>query len=307
MALLFDRRKKRIIVIRIVMGKRQPFDPGALGHFYRLFPTAVSPALFLLQLLRRILRVVNKQIGALRKLDHPAVDAVGMLDVRAKHQHPPVHVANAVAVRAAGVMMLERLDVFSLFGKTVHLRLMKIERRAHFIQRNGKIFALHGRGKDVFQIFEMPALADGADGKVAPAIVRRQKEGKALQVIPVKMRKADEDVFILLMPAGEQVFSEIADAGAGVQDGNVVIGVRQHHARRVAAKFLIVALTNRDGAARPIKFDFHVKILRRFVFRRKMHSAIRWDGKSLYVLKIIAKILLESQDEFSTCKKNKFS
>ncbi|MGH7494311.1 MAG: hypothetical protein ACREOO_18215 [bacterium] len=56
-AFLFNLPKKRVIMIRIVMSNRQLFDAGALRDFDGLFPTAMAPAFFLLELFRRAFAV----------------------------------------------------------------------------------------------------------------------------------------------------------------------------------------------------------------------------------------------------------
>jgi len=89
-------------------------------------------------------------------------------------------------------------------------------------------------------------------------IIGRGKEGKALDVIPVKVRERDHD-FFLLVSNGEEIASQISQSRAGVNDGNAVgIGESDLQAGGIPAELLETGITDGDGSTRAVKFELHV-------------------------------------------------
>jgi hypothetical protein len=92
-------------------------------------------------------------------------------------------------------------------------------------------------------------------------IISRGKERKALDVVPVKVRERDRDLF-LLVADGAKVSAQISQSRARVNDDDAVhIGERDLQAGGVAAELLKTGIADGNGSPRTIKLEFH-----RFVF-----------------------------------------
>ena len=77
-------------------------------------------------------------------------------------------------------------------------------------------------------------------------IIGRGKEGKTLDVVPMKVCEHDHDLF-LLVPDGEEVASQISQSRARVNDGDAVgIGEGNLQAGGVTAELLETSITDGD-------------------------------------------------------------
>jgi hypothetical protein len=115
--------------------------------------------------------------------------------------------------------------------------------------------------KNASQIRDLSAFSQRQHVDFLFGIKSRRKEGKALNMVPMKVSETDED-FILLMAGGDESFAQVSDSGSGIDDGNVSrIRKRDLKTRCVPAKFLEFGITNRNRASGSVKFDFHGLIL----------------------------------------------
>src|SRR5262249_53488180 len=111
--------------------------------------------------------------------------------------------------------------------------------------------------KNLPEVANGPALAQGENRDILGGIVGRRKEGKALNVVPVKMGEGDDNL-LLPMAHGHQILAEIPDPGARVKNGNRLrVGYSHAHTGAVGAKFLKAGITHGSGTARAIEFEFH--------------------------------------------------
>jgi hypothetical protein len=113
-----------------------------------------------------------------------------------------------------------------------------------------------------------------------PWIISRGKERKALDVVPVKVRERDNDLF-LLVTDGAKVSSQISQSRARVNDRDPVrIGERDLQARGVTAELLKTGIADGDGSPRTIKLELH-----RIVFyeRKSRLATIKMQLSCLYL------------------------
>ena len=116
-------------MIRIVMGNRQLFGAGAFRDCDGLFPTAMAPAFFLLELFRRVLRLVNEKVGASSQLDDSLINGITMFHIRAKHQDFAIDILDAIAISPTRMVVLRNRnfdavgDEFIGFGLAEDARL----------------------------------------------------------------------------------------------------------------------------------------------------------------------------------------
>jgi len=120
-----------------------------------------------------------------------------------------------------------------------------------------EIFRLHLDLENLPQIGHGLVPAEGQERDFLRGIIGRGKERKALDVVPVKVRERDHELF-LLVPDGAKVFAKISQARARVDDGDAVhVRERDLQARGVATEFLKTGIADRDGSPRPIKLKLH--------------------------------------------------
>jgi hypothetical protein len=111
--------------------------------------------------------------------------------------------------------------------------------------------------KNASQIRDLSAFSQRQHVDFLFGIKSRRKEGKALNMVPMKVSETDED-FILLMAGGDESFAQVSDSGSGIDDGNASrIRKRDLKTSGVSAKFLECGITNRKRASGSVKFDFH--------------------------------------------------
>ena len=135
--------------------------------------------------------------------------------------------------------------------------LQELEIGPHVIQLHREIFRLHLDFENLPQIANGLVPAERQERDFLPGIISRGKERKALDVVPVKVRERDKDLF-LIVADGAEVSAQISQSRAGVNDGDAVrIGERDLQAGCVAAELLKTGIADGDGSARTIKLELH--------------------------------------------------
>jgi hypothetical protein len=139
--------------------------------------------------------------------------------------------------------------------------LQELEIGAHVIQLHREIFRLHLDFENLPQIGDCLTPAERQERDFLFGIISWGKERKALDVVPVKMREQDNDLF-LLAANGAEVSAQISQSRAGVNDSNAVrIGERDLQAGGVAAELLKTGIADGNRPPRPIKLELHRIIL----------------------------------------------
>src|SRR6185312_3173052 len=87
-------------------------------------------------------------------------------------------------------------------------------------------------------------------------VVQRSKKRNALDMIPMKVGKKDVRANGLACILGDQAFSQIAKAGAAVEDVHLTVDA-DLHARRIAAIAQIFSLGSRSRSAYAPEFHSH--------------------------------------------------
>lgn len=135
--------------------------------------------------------------------------------------------------------------------------LQEFESRPHVTQLHREILGLHLNFEDFPQIGDGLPTAECQESDFLAGIIGRSKEGKALDVVPMKVGKRDEDL-VLFVADGPEVLTQISHSGTGINDGNSVrIRERDLHARGIAAKLLETSIANRDGPPGTVKLKLH--------------------------------------------------
>ena len=135
--------------------------------------------------------------------------------------------------------------------------LQELEIGAHVIQLHREIFRLHLDFENLPQIANCLVPAQRQQRDFLAGIISRRKKRKALDVVPVKVREHDKDLFLLVADS-EEVSAQISQPRARVNDGDAVgIGKRDLQAGGVAAEFLKTGIADGDGSARTVKLELH--------------------------------------------------
>jgi hypothetical protein len=135
-------------------------------------------------------------------------------------------VLNPKTIRAARVIVpptcdrgIHVVDCGEVFAGIFDLQKFKLS--PHLIQLHRKILRLQGHLKDLPQIADGLALAEGENGDFLLGIIRRREEGEALQVIPMEVSECD-DQFFLAMSDRAHVPPEIAKPSSSVNNGDTI-------------------------------------------------------------------------------------
>src|SRR5213592_4494844 len=182
-----------------------------------------------------------------------------MLDIRANDEHFAAPL-NPETIRSAGMVVplsgdygFHIIDAGEVFAGISDLQ--ELEIGPHVIQLHREIFRLHLDFENLPQIGDCLVPAERQERDLLFGIIRRGKERKALDVVPVKVRERDTDL-LLLVADGAKVSAQISQSRARVNDGDLVrIGDLQ--ARRVAAELLKTGIADGDGSPRTIKLELH--------------------------------------------------
>src|SRR5439155_23079242 len=197
-----------------------------------------------------------QQVRTPRQLHQPRLDLLTMLDIRTNDEHFRVSL-DAETVRSAGMVVslsgdysFYIVDASEVFAGISDLQ--ELEIGAHVIQLYREIFHLHLDLENLPQIANCLVPAERQERDFLPGIICRGKERKALDVVPVKVRQPDKDLF-LLVADGAKVSAQISHPRARVNDGDAVrIGERDLQAGGVAAELLKTGIADGDGSPRTI-------------------------------------------------------
>ena len=258
---LFDAQKKLVVVLGIVMREGQALYASHFSNLHGLIKAAVAPTAPFLKFLGRVLRVMDQQVSAARQLHQSLINLLAMLNVGANDQHSAMSF-DPKAMRATGVIVflggdqgfhiVDAAEVFAGVGD-----LQKLEIGSHLFQLHWEVFRLHLDLEDLPQMTNGLIPAKREERDFLTGIIGRGKERKALDVVPVKVRERDHDLF-LLVPDGEEVAPQISQSRSSVNDGDAVgIGKRDLQTGRVTAELLETTITDGDGSPRAVKFELH--------------------------------------------------
>ena len=219
----------RVVVGRVVMEQHQTLHPRGQGHVDGVLDTAVPPADLVEILLGGVLRVVDDEVRALQERDVALVTR--MLGDPARRAPERLVVgdvgdARAVAGHAVGdggrgVIQVLRLDQHLAHAKESLVELVEVDARAQVAQLHREVRVLHLARHRLLE----PALEAHrrVDVQLGSGQERRDEEGEALDVIPVRV--ADEEVEAhRLRDRLRQVHAELAGAGAAVEDDHGSVG-----------------------------------------------------------------------------------
>src|SRR5206468_5232193 len=135
--------------------------------------------------------------------------------------------------------------------------LQELEIGAHVIQLHRVILRLHLDFENLPQIANRLVPAERQERDFLTGIISRSKEREALDVVPVKVRERDNDLF-LLVADGAEISAQISQSRARVNDDDAVrIGERHLQAGGVAAELLKTGIADGDGSPRTIKLGLH--------------------------------------------------
>jgi hypothetical protein len=145
--------------------------------------------------------------------------------------------------------------------------LQELEIGPHVIQLHREIFSLHLDFENLPQIPNCLVSSERQKRDFLLGIISRGKERKALDVVPVKVREHDNDLF-LLVADGAKVSAQISQSCARVNDVDAArIGERDLQAGGVAAELLKTGIADRDGSPRTIKLELHRIVFMKVSFR----------------------------------------
>ena len=253
------------------MGEGQALYASHFRKLHGLIEAAMSPSAPFLQFLGRVLRVVDQQVRIARQLHQPRIDLLAMLDIRANDEHFPISL-DPETIRSAGMVVplsgdygFRIVDASEVFAGISDLQ--ELEIGPHVIQLHREIFSLHLDFENLPQIPNCLVPAERQERNFLPGIISRGKERKALDMVPVKVRERDRDLF-LFVADGAKVSAQISQSRARVNDGDAVrIGKRDLQAGGVAAELLKTGIADGDGSPRTIKLKLHRIVFMKVSFR----------------------------------------
>jgi hypothetical protein len=217
----------------------------------------MSPSAPFLQFLGRVLRVMDQQVGAARQLHQPRIDLLAMLDIRANDEHFPISL-DPETIRSTG-MVVPLSDDYGF----------------HIVDA-GEVFAgISDLQENLPQIANCLVPAECQERDFLPGIISRGKERKALDVVPVKVREGDNNLF-LLVADGAKVSTQISQSRARVNDDDAVrIGERDLQAGGVTAELLKPGIADGYGSPRTIKLELHSSAYQPSSFRQLIPRIVR--------------------------------
>jgi len=188
-----------------------------------------------------------------------------MLDICANDENFAISL-DPETIRAAGMVVplsgdygFHIVDAGEVFAGISDLQ--ELEIGAHMIQLDREIFGLHLDFENLPQVTNCLVPANRQEGDSLLGIISRGKERKALDVVPMKMRERDSDLF-LLVADGAKVSAQVSQSRTRVNNGDAVrIGERDLQARSIAAELLKAGITDGDGSPRTIKLELHRIVL----------------------------------------------
>jgi hypothetical protein len=204
-----------------------------------------------------------------------------MLDIGANDEHFAVSL-NPETIRSAGMVVSLRGNNGWHIAEGGEVpagisNLQELEIGSHAIQLHREIFRLHLDFENLPQIGDCLVAAERQKRDFLPGIISRGEERKALDMVPVKVRERDRDLF-LFVADGAKVSAQIPQSRARVNDDDAVhIGERDLQTRGVAAEFLKTGIANGDGSPRTIKLELHRIVFIRVSPGLRASRCIRFD------------------------------
>ena len=178
-----------------------------------------------------------------------------------------------------GVYIVDGGEVFAGISD-----LQELEIGSHVIQLHREIFRLHLDFENLPQIGDRLVPPDRQERDFLFGIVSRAKEREALNVVPVKMREQDNDLF-LLVADGAEVSAQIPQSRARVNDGDAVcVGERDLQAGGVATELLKAAIGDGNRSARTIELELH-----RMEAGKGCESSVKLSGIRPFISEIIVR------------------
>jgi len=184
-----------------------------------------------------------------------------MFDIRANNEHLSVSL-DPETIRSSGMVVplsgnygVYIVDAGEVFAGISDLQ--ELEIGPHVIQLDREICRLHLDFENLPQIANCLAPAERQERDFLLGIISRGKEWKALDVVPVKVREPDEDLF-LFVADGAEVSAQISQSRTRINNGDAVrIGERDLQAGGVAAELLKTGIADGNGSPRTIKLELH--------------------------------------------------
>ncbi len=219
------------------MEERQSPSAGGPRDVGRVLHGGMPPALLLAVLLLRVLGVVDDQVGAAHERDVPLIAGV---IVPAGRRGPErlviggVGDAGASARDAVGdgrrrVVQVLGLDQHATDAEEALVELGEVDARAQIAQLHREVRVLHLPGHRLFQA--ALEAEGGVDVQLGPGHEGGDEEGKALDVIPVRV--TDEEVEAGRLGHLGEMQAEAAGAGATVEHDQRAVGSTDFHTRRI--------------------------------------------------------------------------
>ena len=243
------------------MGEGELLRARHFRKLHRLIEATVSPSAPILEFFGCVLRVMDQEIRAARELHQSRINLFSVLDVRANHEYstfslePETKCAAGMVVPLSGDNSFNIVDVGEMLAGVSDLE--ELEVRPHVIQLHREIFRLHLDFENLPQIADRLVPAERQEGDFLAGIVSRDKERKALDMVPMKVGESDSDL-LLLVADGVEVAAQISQSRARVNNGDAVrIGEGNLQAGGVAAELLKAGITDGNGSARAIKLEPH--------------------------------------------------
>ncbi len=256
LALLFDILEEGIGMVWIVVGESESPDLRPLRYFDGLFPAAVTPTSFAEELVGGVLGIVDEEAGALGKLNDALVNRLSVFDVGTINERFPF-VVDAIGVGATGMIMSDGGNFGELAGEAVSVQFVKEEFGTHLFERDGEVGFLHLGFENCLEIERLSLFADGANGYIEIRSVGGAEKWESLNMVPVEVGKRDEKLTTTGMFIWGEVFAEIPDSGAGVEDADISIVQSKLDTSGIASKFLKLGLADGYRTPSAVKLHFH--------------------------------------------------
>src|SRR5579872_5694781 len=201
-----------------VMVEEDQFLGAAFHHdIHRLAPVRVSPAALAGGVLfRKVLRVIDEQVGAFGELAYVLVeDRMSGFVIRRVHDDLIIGL-NAEAQAALRMVQPHRLDHAIIERDAVFFDVVEVAMRGHLAHIDGEVGVAH-------LLFDRALQATAAARRVKEEIIvrigiQRSEERDALNMIPVEMGKKDVRMHRLFAVFLQQLFAQIPESGAAVED-----------------------------------------------------------------------------------------
>lgn len=184
-----------------------------------------------------------------------------MLDIRANDEHfttsfdPETICPAGMVVPLSGHHCFHIVDAGEVLAGISDLE--ELEIGPHMIQLHREILSLHLYFENLPQIANCLIPAERQKRNFLGGIISLGKKRKALDVVPMKVRERNDDLF-LLVTDGAEVFAEISQSRARVNDGDAVrIGERDLQTGSVAAELLKACITDGNGSPSTVKLQPH--------------------------------------------------